>query len=153
LKLETKETINMKPQAIRDEANGPVQVIRPFRGSGGQESGRLPAGHEDQPEVEELTRRELEILKLIAHGFENHEIAERFVISTETVKSHVRNLRAKLGARNRAHAVTIAFGRRLIRWEPTDLAPDEPVNRTLASVPGAGEIRSGGGRRKETTRV
>jgi hypothetical protein len=69
------------------------------------------------------------------------------------VKSHVRNLRAKLGARNRAHAVTIAFGRRLIRSEPTDLASEEPVNRTLASVPGAGEIRSGGGRRKETSRV
>jgi DNA-binding CsgD family transcriptional regulator len=137
----------------RDEANGPVQVIRPLRGSGGQESGRLPAGQEAHPEVEEPTRRELDILELIAHGLENHEIAERLGISTETVKTHVRHLLAKLGARNRAHAVTIAFGRRLIRWEPTDLAPDEPVNPTLASVPGAGKIRSGGGRRKETPRV
>jgi ATP/maltotriose-dependent transcriptional regulator MalT len=78
----------------------------------------VPAGRESHSEVEGLTRRELDILELIAHGFENHEIAERLVISTETVKSHVRHLRAKLGARNRAPAVAMGFSCRLLRWEP-----------------------------------
>jgi DNA-binding NarL/FixJ family response regulator len=88
----------------------------------------VPAGREGRPEVEELTSREFDILELIADGYENHEIAERLVISTETVKSHVRHLRAKLGARNRAHAVAIAFGCRLLRWEAADVTPDGPVN-------------------------
>jgi DNA-binding NarL/FixJ family response regulator len=78
--------------------------------------------------VEALTSREFDILELIADGFENHEIAERLVISTETVKSHVRHLRAKLGARNRAHAVAIAFSCRLLTWAPPDLPADELVN-------------------------
>jgi DNA-binding CsgD family transcriptional regulator len=76
--------------------------------------------------VEELTGRELKILDLLADGFENHEIAEQLGISTETVKTHVRHLRTKLGARNRAHAVAIAFSRRLVTWKQAGLPPDEP---------------------------
>jgi PAS domain S-box-containing protein len=62
----------------------------------------------------ELTQREVEILQLVAEGLENEEISKQLYISTETVKSHVRRLLAKLGARSRTHAVSLGFRRGLI---------------------------------------
>jgi PAS domain S-box-containing protein len=62
----------------------------------------------------ELTPRELEILRLMADGFENAEISRQLVISRETVKSHVRRLLRKLDARSRTQAVALAFRRSLI---------------------------------------
>jgi PAS domain S-box-containing protein len=62
----------------------------------------------------ELTPRELEILELMAEGFENSQISRQLFISRETVKSHVRRLLQKLRARSRTHAVALAFRRGLI---------------------------------------
>lgn len=56
-----------------------------------------------------LTMREVEVLQLIACGLTNVEVAAALVISTETVKSHVRHLLAKLPARSRAHAVAVGY--------------------------------------------
>ena len=56
-----------------------------------------------------VTRRELEVLALIAHGYSTKEIATALWITEETVRTHVRRLLARLGARTRAHAVAIAF--------------------------------------------
>ena len=56
-----------------------------------------------------LSDREIEILELIAAGAANKEIAERLGITEVTVKAHLRNIYAKIGAQNRAHAVTIAL--------------------------------------------
>jgi DNA-binding NarL/FixJ family response regulator len=56
-----------------------------------------------------LTRRETETLQLVADGFSNKQIAGHLSVSTETVKSHVCALLAKLGASSRAHAVAIAL--------------------------------------------
>ena len=58
--------------------------------------------------VEPLSERELEVLRLVAAGLSNREIAARLVIGVSTAKSHVHNICGKLGANNRAHAVTRA---------------------------------------------
>ena len=52
-----------------------------------------------------ITRRELEILELIAHGMSNREIAEKLFVSENTVKTHSRRVFDKLGARRRTQAV------------------------------------------------
>jgi PAS domain S-box-containing protein len=56
-----------------------------------------------------LTEREREVLGLVAGGLRGGEIAQRLVLSPETIKSHVRNAMTKLGAHTRAHAVAIAL--------------------------------------------
>lgn len=63
---------------------------------------------------EELSPRELDVLRLIAAGNANKEIAGRLGIAEETVKSHVTNILAKLGANDRTHAVTTALKRGII---------------------------------------
>jgi DNA-binding NarL/FixJ family response regulator len=63
----------------------------------------------------ELTERERETLALVAEGLSNGEIAERFVISPATVKTHVNRAMMKLGARDRAQLVVIAYESGLVR--------------------------------------
>jgi DNA-binding NarL/FixJ family response regulator len=61
-----------------------------------------------------LTKREAEVLQLIADGFLNKQIAQRLFVSQETVKSCVDSLRFKLDANNRAHAASIGIRHGLI---------------------------------------
>ena len=56
-----------------------------------------------------LSARELEVLRLVAAGADNREIAERLYVSSETVKSHLANVYRKLGVAGRAHAVAAAL--------------------------------------------
>lgn len=63
---------------------------------------------------EALTPREIEVLRLIAAGSANKEIAAQLSITEETVKSRVKNILAKLGANDRTHAVTIGVKRGII---------------------------------------
>jgi PAS domain S-box-containing protein len=58
-----------------------------------------------------LTPREREVLRMVAMGNTGQEIARALVVSPETVSTHVRNIREKLGARSRAHALAIALRR------------------------------------------
>jgi DNA-binding NarL/FixJ family response regulator len=62
---------------------------------------------------DDLTPREIEVLGLIAEGLTNTEIAEKLVVSSATVKSHVNHIFAKIGVRDRAQAVVYAYANNL----------------------------------------
>jgi DNA-binding NarL/FixJ family response regulator len=68
----------------------------------------------DHAAEDELTARELDVLRLIAAGNANKEIAAQLSIAEDTVKGHVTNILAKLGANDRTHAVTIGLKRGII---------------------------------------
>jgi DNA-binding NarL/FixJ family response regulator len=63
---------------------------------------------------DDLTGRELEVLRLIRDGYRNKQIADQLVIAETTVNFHIKNLVDKLGANDRTHAVTIAVRRGLL---------------------------------------
>lgn len=63
---------------------------------------------------DELSEREIEVLQLIATGNSNKQIADRLFVAEATIKSRVTNILSKLGASDRAHAVTIALKRGII---------------------------------------
>jgi len=58
-----------------------------------------------QPLAEPISEREIEVLRLLAAGASNQEIADRLIVALNTVKRHVSNIMGKLGAENRAQAV------------------------------------------------
>jgi len=78
------------------------RVLQAVRSGAPRASGHVPA-------VDRLSEREREVLVLISHGASNHEIADRLYVSERTVKGHVGNIFAKLGARDRAAAIILAY--------------------------------------------
>ena len=97
-------------QAVRLAARGDAlldpgvtrRIIERFSKWGVREA-ETPAG------LDELTPREREVLKLMAQGLSNGEIAERLVVSPGTVKTHVARVLSKLGLRDRIQAVVFAY--------------------------------------------
>jgi two-component system, NarL family, response regulator LiaR len=73
-----------------------------------------PSQQSNAVSVDELTERELEVLRLLAQGMPNKEIAAQLVISERTAKFHVSSIMGKLGATNRTEAVALAAQRGLI---------------------------------------
>jgi DNA-binding CsgD family transcriptional regulator len=92
-------------------------------------SGRGETGERRPP----LTRREREILGLLAEGMSGAEIAAKLVLSPETVRTHVRNAMGKLGASTRSQAVVLAMQRREIAGEPSG---GRPRSGTRISIQG-----------------
>ena len=77
-----------------------------------------PAEHSRPAGLDELSERELEVLKLIGRGLSNAEIAAELVISLATVKTHVRHVLQKLRLRDRVQAVVVAYESGLVPKSP-----------------------------------
>ena len=91
-----------------------LEAIRAVHAGQKRVSPEIAAEIAEHSTAETLTPREADVLRLVAGGNANKEIAARLSLTEETVKSHVRSILAKLGASDRTHAVTIGLKRGII---------------------------------------
>jgi NarL family two-component system response regulator LiaR len=97
-------------RAIHAAAAGQVQLSR-------QVALRMTANREEERLLQTLTEREMEVLRLVAQGCSNKEIALNLVIAEKTVKAHVGSILNKLGAASRTQAALIAIRSGLAKLE------------------------------------
>jgi DNA-binding CsgD family transcriptional regulator len=88
-----------------------------------------------------LSKREREIVSMLASGESGAQIADRLVLSPETVRTHIRNAMAKLGASSRAQAVALAVQQREINWPGSSSTP-EGIERESPSSASSGPSQS-----------
>src|SRR5262245_51315224 len=99
---------NMPPKEL-------VDVIRQVKAGKKRIPPELAAQLAEHLGDEPLTEREIEVLRHVASGNRNRDIAERLFISEETVKVHIKHIMEKLGAKDRTQAVSIAIRRGIIQ--------------------------------------
>jgi len=113
--IEAGATGYLLKDAPRDELIRAVRAA--FRGEpvlSPSVAGRL-IGRVRRPPEDELSQRELEVLRLVAGGAANREAAARLFVSEATIKTHLLHIYSKLGVRDRAAAVGEAYRRRLLQ--------------------------------------
>lgn len=91
-----------------------IETVRAVHAGQKRVSPEIAAEIAEHSADDALTPREAHVLRLIAGGNANKEIAALLSLTEETVKSHIRNILSKLGANDRTHAVTIALKRGII---------------------------------------
>jgi predicted ATPase/DNA-binding SARP family transcriptional activator/DNA-binding CsgD family transcriptional regulator len=89
-------------------------ALEPGAGAPASSAGTQHHGADQASLIEPLSRRELEVLRLLAQGLSNPQIAEALIVSVGTVKTHTHNIFAKLGAANRTQAVRRAQALHLV---------------------------------------
>ena len=97
--------------SLRTELLDTIRAVHAGQRRIGDEVGKELLNHFD---ADALTEREVDVLRLIAEGMSNYNIADRLAISEATVKGRVKAILSKLGANDRTHAVTIAIRRGII---------------------------------------
>ena len=97
-------------QAIHAAVAGQVQLSR-------QVALRMSASHEEEQLLQTLTEREMDVLRLVARGCSNKEIANKLFIAEKTVKAHVGSILNKLGAASRTQAALMAVRSGLAKLE------------------------------------
>lgn len=100
-------------RAIHAAVGGQVQLSRPV-------AQRLAANQEETTSIENLTERETEVLRLVARGCSNKEIALALDIAEKTVKAHIGNILSKLGVTSRTQAALLAMRSGLVQREEED---------------------------------
>jgi DNA-binding NarL/FixJ family response regulator len=91
-----------------------LEAVRAVHGGQKRLSSDVAAELAEHATDDALTPREIDVLHLIAGGNANKNIAAKLLLTEETVKSHVRNILAKLGASDRTHAVALGVKRGII---------------------------------------
>lgn len=91
-----------------------LEMIRAVHAGQRRVSPEIAAEIAEHATDDTLTPREIDVLRLIAGGNANKEIASQLSLTEETVKGHVKNILAKLGANDRTHAVTLGLKRGII---------------------------------------
>jgi len=92
-----------------------VEVIRQVHAGKKRVPSEVASNLAEHLSDESLTAREIDVLRHVAGGNRNRDIAERLYISEETVKVHVKHIMEKLGASDRTQAVAIAVRRGIIQ--------------------------------------
>ena len=113
--IEAGATGYLLKDAPRDQLVGAVRAA--YRGEpvlSPSVAGRL-MGRMRRPPEDELSQRELEVLRLVAGGAANREAAARLFVSEATIKTHLLHIYSKLGVRDRAAAVGEAYRRKLLQ--------------------------------------
>ena len=93
-----------------------LETVRAVHAGQKRLSPEIAAEIAEHAAAETLTPREVDVLRLVASGNANKEIAVRLSLTEETVKSHIRSILSKLGANDRTHAVTIGHKRGIIEF-------------------------------------